>query len=897
MLDRERVGKNLAHVLSKQSMLAKTYLLAYNIVQVIGWSYLGLQISRHFWNGRRVETLWSQVETTVVVFQTLAVLEILHSLLRLVRSSVAVTVMQVASRLFLVWYVCLVSVDSRRSYGVPLMLTAWTSVEVIRYSYYAFGIVGMEPKLIQWLRYTAFIVLYPMGVSGEMICASNALKYYAEERPFSLDMPNILNATFDSYYLLVFTMLTYVPAVDELVKTFYDGYEEDEDQRRLCVEHVKDAFVRGRRAYTTLALTKERLENLTDKLRVDSAVRKADALVAAASDVLATDSPLKEENRMSWKLLSVVLQLASRPCECIDEQDEIVQQLLSSSGSTPATDLASFLPAVDAVESPYRFEFDEASTDDRLSSGSEFEFSESEEEEARVHREDSALREFGDCVVEDLSLERYWRSEQKIICDEWWILREAQSLALSLHNQQKAFPVHNGVIRLSVSVAVQDVLWSLRDSDYASTRSYCFYRNDSSNFAVRKYVTVNEMSPEAFASFMSGQILPTLQSVSYLRNGVDWPRFQQLMESSFVPWQICLCQKLMISGLTPMVNALDIWFSTGNIPEDFGKEFPALLAKAKGSDRGWEMLPGFLVELAMDVAAIADFEAQLPCDGKLRKPWTELEKAREVDADVHAFRRLIQETLCKPLKALAVESKQRLRHHLHTELGIVAIVQSLPEVLLLQAETTCGCYSSAHDGSDVYFEPPEEWPSLAKVQVESWLSTLYTVGKRMRILREVTLRLSHLRFRLIKSVGKAERVLLVHLKIVCFGFVSRLAAFLWHGVAGDSVSRMSSVIQEDAICAGERLIDRLNGLDLWSEKRFGKEVDLLLKISLAVVEAWDILLPRKSVLQDWLKKAQAGVIRGLVVVRNFQGRAEKLDAGAHFQSAFGDLHEWSVWKV
>lgn len=47
------------------------------------------------------------------------------------------------------------------------MVFAWSSVEVIRYSFYAFNLTGSNPYILLWLRYTAFYVLYPLGASSE----------------------------------------------------------------------------------------------------------------------------------------------------------------------------------------------------------------------------------------------------------------------------------------------------------------------------------------------------------------------------------------------------------------------------------------------------------------------------------------------------------------------------------------------------------------------------------------------------------------------------------------------------------------------------------------------------------------------------------------------------------
>jgi very-long-chain (3R)-3-hydroxyacyl-CoA dehydratase len=47
------------------------------------------------------------------------------------------------------------------------MVLAWSSTEVIRYLFYAFSLSGIESSALQWLRYTTFFVLYPVGAASE----------------------------------------------------------------------------------------------------------------------------------------------------------------------------------------------------------------------------------------------------------------------------------------------------------------------------------------------------------------------------------------------------------------------------------------------------------------------------------------------------------------------------------------------------------------------------------------------------------------------------------------------------------------------------------------------------------------------------------------------------------
>lgn len=49
------------------------------------------------------------------------------------------------------------------------MVLSWSLTEVVRYSFYAFSLLGREPRLLVFLRYTLFYLLYPTGASSEAL--------------------------------------------------------------------------------------------------------------------------------------------------------------------------------------------------------------------------------------------------------------------------------------------------------------------------------------------------------------------------------------------------------------------------------------------------------------------------------------------------------------------------------------------------------------------------------------------------------------------------------------------------------------------------------------------------------------------------------------------------------
>ncbi|ODQ66010.1 PTPLA-domain-containing protein [Nadsonia fulvescens var. elongata DSM 6958] len=104
--------------------------------------------------------------------QTLAILEIVHSIFGFVRSPIITTVIQISSRILLVWGILFLFPQSSGQHpAFVTMVGAWSTTEVIRYAYYAANLaLGQStPTWLVWLRYNTFYVLYPIGVASEMI--------------------------------------------------------------------------------------------------------------------------------------------------------------------------------------------------------------------------------------------------------------------------------------------------------------------------------------------------------------------------------------------------------------------------------------------------------------------------------------------------------------------------------------------------------------------------------------------------------------------------------------------------------------------------------------------------------------------------------------------------------
>ncbi|KAJ5368720.1 uncharacterized protein N7496_008480 [Penicillium cataractarum] len=191
--------------------LTRGYLFTYNTANLLAWGTCLLYTASLVPNAVASKTLPSIFPTTfnplLLATQSLALLEVLHSLVRLVRAPFITTAMQVASRLLVVWGILVPFggeiVGARGTqvgdYAYLGCVAAWGVTEVIRYGFFAITLSGGNvPGWWTWLRYNTFYVLYPIGITSECTLIFKALGPAGE-----------LNPLFQ--YFLIAVLVIYVP--------------------------------------------------------------------------------------------------------------------------------------------------------------------------------------------------------------------------------------------------------------------------------------------------------------------------------------------------------------------------------------------------------------------------------------------------------------------------------------------------------------------------------------------------------------------------------------------------------------------------------------------------------------------------------------------------------------
>ncbi|XP_048474500.1 very-long-chain (3R)-3-hydroxyacyl-CoA dehydratase 1 isoform X1 [Rhincodon typus] len=176
------------------SPFATAWLTFYNITMTAGWLVLVVAMIRFSYQKRTHKGLYRSIQKTLKFFQTFALLEIIHCAVGIVRTSVLVTGVQVMSRIFMVWFVI-------HSIRPVIDVTGHASI-------YCQSLIAQ--------RYNFFIILYPIGVVGELLTIYGALPFVKKSGMYSLRLPNKFNVSFDYYTCLIIVMIAYIPLFPQL---------------------------------------------------------------------------------------------------------------------------------------------------------------------------------------------------------------------------------------------------------------------------------------------------------------------------------------------------------------------------------------------------------------------------------------------------------------------------------------------------------------------------------------------------------------------------------------------------------------------------------------------------------------------------------------------------------
>lgn len=202
--------------------LRTTYLFLYNLYQFVAFLYIWLVLVIE-WNRDGFNLAASGAFKTVgmplKVSQMMQYFEVLHSLVGYTSGSAVFPLIQVSGRNFILFGFVNAEERIQMKPIVLCLFIVWSSVEIIRYPYYIVSLVKREVRLLTWLRYSVYVILYPLGFMCEGLVMLLGLHYLEDTKRFTIELPNKWNFTFSLAYFTKFYMtFVFLPGLYVVMK-------------------------------------------------------------------------------------------------------------------------------------------------------------------------------------------------------------------------------------------------------------------------------------------------------------------------------------------------------------------------------------------------------------------------------------------------------------------------------------------------------------------------------------------------------------------------------------------------------------------------------------------------------------------------------------------------------
>jgi len=201
----------------------KIYLFTYNLFMFTGFlmAFAIINIQYAKLGEEFVPKTFKFVGNILKMLHLLMILEILHPMFGYTKGSVKEASLQVAGRNFILFAMIEAEPRMQEKPVVFYLFLIYIVIELIRYPYYMLRTYDIEIGFVTWLRYTAWIPLYPAGFVCEGVIMLRNIPYFEETGLFSVTLPNALNFAFHfpslirtfllfGFFPVLYTMMNYM---------------------------------------------------------------------------------------------------------------------------------------------------------------------------------------------------------------------------------------------------------------------------------------------------------------------------------------------------------------------------------------------------------------------------------------------------------------------------------------------------------------------------------------------------------------------------------------------------------------------------------------------------------------------------------------------------------------
>jgi hypothetical protein len=177
--------------------MKNAWLIWFNVVTLLAWVLFFLHA------GVRGFQFDDQDLMILAIAQGLAIFEVINSIFKLVGANWMLTSMQVSSRFLVVGLLWWMPLDLVVGLGFFLVSITWGITEIIRAAFYLSELFEKRIQGLLWMRYTFFIVLYPIGVLGEFMIMFSVIEW----RGLNHDLINVVLGIIALLYVVFFPKL------------------------------------------------------------------------------------------------------------------------------------------------------------------------------------------------------------------------------------------------------------------------------------------------------------------------------------------------------------------------------------------------------------------------------------------------------------------------------------------------------------------------------------------------------------------------------------------------------------------------------------------------------------------------------------------------------------------
>jgi len=159
---------------------SRKYIISlYNLSQLLSWIYILILLFLNLSQGNITVLTDANLFKTLKLVQELQYLDVFFALIGLSSTKVIPSFVQVTARNVVVWWAFPFAL---KSHFALLAMVCWCFAEIIRYSTYINDSFALGLNWLKILRYNAFILLYPAGVTGEFLSARDAKDHLTSEK-------------------------------------------------------------------------------------------------------------------------------------------------------------------------------------------------------------------------------------------------------------------------------------------------------------------------------------------------------------------------------------------------------------------------------------------------------------------------------------------------------------------------------------------------------------------------------------------------------------------------------------------------------------------------------------------------------------------------------------------